>query len=68
MRITGKYSSKISTLCDVKILQLKQAIVEAGKLKQEERDNIRIYITKFKKFRHFFRSSLSDEKTIEMFL
>ena len=51
-----------------KILQLEQAIVEAEKLKQEEGDNIRIYITKFEKLRPFFKTSLSDKVTIRMFL
>ena len=34
-----------------KLLQLEQAIIEAGKLKQEEGENICIYITKFEEFR-----------------
>ena len=42
--------------------------MEAGKLKQEERDKIRIYITKFKEFRLFFKSSLLDKVIIRMFL
>ena len=38
-----------------KILQPKQAIIKVRKLKQEERENICIYIIKFEEFRKFIR-------------
>ena len=51
-----------------KFLQPEQVIVKSGRFKQEEGDNIRIYITKFEEFRWFFKNSLLDEVTVGMFL
>ena len=44
------------------------AIVEVAKIVQEEQEPIRVYASKFKEYKRFFRDTLTEEAIIAMFL